>query len=82
MFENPLEKHGLFAGKRDMPVTYKELFDPLAADAVWLLHSWDEYKTLFGHSERRIALLNEVAPHFFGHLQRALFVLRVKSFSA
>lgn len=34
---------------------------------------WGEFRTLYGESEKEIALMNSVAPNFFGHLQDILW---------
>lgn len=54
---------------KDLGQVYYELSNQLA-----LLHiKWHQYCTLFGKDRERIRLLNEVAPAFFGYLQRTLF---------
>jgi hypothetical protein len=39
----------------------------------WLHVKWEEFRTLYGTSEKEIALMNAVAPNFFGRLQQILW---------
>src|SRR5438876_11129852 len=46
--------------------------------ALWNEHvalsiKWAEFKTLYGHSAERIELLNQVAAHYFGQMQRTMW---------
>jgi AbiU2 len=42
-------------------------------ELTWLHIKWEEFRTLYGTSEKEIALLNAVAPNFFGRLQEVLW---------
>jgi hypothetical protein len=45
----------------------------LRHEVVWLHARWDCYSELLGHSDRRIALLNESASSFFFVIEEVLF---------
>jgi hypothetical protein len=42
-------------------------------ELTWLHIKWEEFRTLYGTSEKEIALLNAVAPNFFGRIQEVLW---------
>jgi hypothetical protein len=50
-------------------VVYNSLFN----DVSWLHDKWKQYRILFAASEKRIALLNEIAGFFFYFLQETIF---------
>ena len=41
------------------------LYHTLQNELTWLHAKWFEYRKLYAHTERRVDLLNETAPHFF-----------------
>lgn len=53
----------------DLGPVYHELSDEVA----WLHAKWNQYRQLFGHSEKRVELLNTVGGHFFRIVQDALW---------
>jgi hypothetical protein len=42
-------------------------------ELTWLHIKWEEFRVLYGTSEKEIALLNAVAPNFFGRVQEVLW---------
>ncbi len=62
------EKHIRDMGSELGPV-YHELSDEVA----WLHAKWNQYRQLFGHSEKRVELLNSIGGHFFRIVQDALW---------
>jgi hypothetical protein len=42
-------------------------------ELTWLHIKWEEFKTLYGTSEEEFALMNAVAPNFFGRLEQILW---------
>lgn len=42
-------------------------------DLTWLHIKWEEFKTLYGTSEKEFALMNSVAPNFFGQIEQLLW---------
>jgi len=49
------------------------LFHALYGEVVWLHAKWQEFCHLFAHSEDRVELLNDAAPHFFRIIQDMLW---------
>lgn len=49
----------------NIPSDVDEIFKELKTEITWLHGRWIIYRQLFGHSERRIDLLNECAAAFF-----------------
>jgi len=47
------------------------LFHALNAQVAWLHVKWRNFRTLYGHTEKRIGVLNRVAPAFFHYLQES-----------
>lgn len=58
---------------RQLPGNIGEVFKELKDEIVWLHVRWIIYRQLFGHSEKRIELLNECARAFFYIIQDVLF---------
>jgi hypothetical protein len=42
-------------------------------ELAWLHVKWSDFKTLYAGSEEDVIIMNSVAPHFFGDLQRVLW---------
>jgi hypothetical protein len=57
-----------------MPQAVSEVFDPLRNEFVGLHQLWALFRTLFGHSEARIDLLNRVSSAFFGYTQVSMYL--------
>lgn len=55
-----------------IPSRIDEIFQELKTEVTWLHARWIIYRQLFGHSERRIDLLNECASAFFYVIQDIL----------
>jgi len=55
----------LAAKRKKMPRDLADLHWHLEDELTWLHLSWNEYKTLFYKSQKRIDLLNATAPDFF-----------------
>lgn len=55
-----------------MPEALAVTFEQLSSDTVWLHARWILYRQLFGTNERRVELLNRVAPYFFHEVQQIL----------
>ena len=55
-----------------IPPSFTEIFYELRNQITWLHSRWIIYRQLFGHSERRIELLNECASVFFYIIQEVL----------
>jgi len=55
-----------------MPPTIEEVFKELKKEITLLHARWIIYRQLYGHSERRIKLLNECASAFFAIIHEAL----------
>jgi hypothetical protein len=49
----------------NIPNEIREKYEPLEQDVIWLHVKWQFYRQLFGTDEKRIELLNEIAPVFF-----------------
>ncbi len=56
-----------------LPTHLQPTFDRLSDDLVDVQIRWQMYRQLFGTNERRVALLNSVAPSFFGTTQIVLW---------
>jgi hypothetical protein len=56
-----------------IPLDIEEVFKELKVEIVWLHARWIIYRQLFGHSEKRIELLNECARAFFYIIQDVIF---------
>lgn len=50
-----------------------ELYSALWQEVVWIHSKWSRYVALYGTNPKRIELLNQAAPSFFGLLQGILF---------
>jgi len=66
--EQVREKHLRDMGQ-DLGLVYHELSNEVA----WLHAKWNQYRQLFGHSPKRVDLLNSAASHFFRIVQDALW---------
>ena len=66
--EQVREKH-----LRDMGPELGAVYNALDRDVAWLHAKWNQYRQLYARSPERIALLNQVAGHFFGVVQDTLF---------
>jgi hypothetical protein len=55
-----------------MPSDVKDIFEELQTEITWLHGRWIIYRQLFGHSERRVELLNACASAFFYIIQDIL----------
>lgn len=66
---------------RDMGSELGPVFHELSNDLIWLHAKWIQYRQLFGHSEERVNILNEVGGHFFKIVQDALWDDAVLSIS-
>lgn len=55
-----------------LPLPIAEVYEELKNEVVWLHARWNCYRELFGHSDRRIELLNESASSFFFIIQDVL----------
>lgn len=49
------------------------IYHALTNEVAWLHAKWNQYRQLYAHSAERVALLNDVAGHFFGIVQDVLF---------
>jgi AbiU2 len=56
----------------NLPSNLQPMFDRLHDDLVGLYVRWQMYRQLFGTNEQRIALLNTIAPSFFGTVHLVL----------
>lgn len=56
-----------------MPAPLGELHHTLYNELAWLHLKWQDFRALFANSEQTVELLNQTAPIFFHHLQRALW---------
>jgi hypothetical protein len=56
----------------NIPLNISEVFEELKTEITWLHGRWIIYRQLFGHSEKRIDLLNECASTFFYIIQDML----------
>ena len=65
--EQVLEQH-----VRDMGPDLGAVYNALTNDVAWVHAKWNQYRQLYDRSPERIALLNEVAGHFFGVMQDSL----------
>ena len=63
---------GWNARMTSMPSEIREVYEPLEQEIVWLHVKWRFYCQLFGASEERIELLNDIAPLFFRVCQDVL----------
>jgi HEPN superfamily AbiU2-like protein len=61
------------AGKT-MPAAVSEIFNPLRDEFVGLHQAWALFRAVFGHSEDRIDLLNQVSSVFFGYTQLSMYL--------
>lgn len=55
------------------PPAVAQAFEVLKNELVWLHHRWATYNQLYGKDERRIELLNHLAPGFFFVVQESLY---------
>lgn len=55
------------------PPAVAQAFEVLKNELVWLHHRWATYNQLYGKDERRIELLNHVAPGFFFVVQESVY---------
>jgi hypothetical protein len=55
-----------------IPQAIDEIFQELKKEITWLHGRWKIYRQLFGHSEKRIELINECASTFFYIIQDVL----------
>ena len=58
--------------RMEIPVLLKKPFKIVSDDFTFTLHIFKQYRQLFGHSEKRVLLLNETAPSFFEIVQICL----------
>ena len=65
--EQVLEQH-----IRDMGTDLGTLYTALVNEVIWVHAKWTQYQQLYARSSERIALLNDVAGHFFGIIQDSL----------
>ncbi|MEW6140367.1 MAG: hypothetical protein AB1733_19275 [Thermodesulfobacteriota bacterium] len=56
----------------EVPEAIRDVFNELKKEVQWLHARWLIYRQLFGHSERRIELLNESASVFFFVIEEVL----------
>lgn len=56
-----------------MPDPLGETYCALRDELAWLHIKWNDFRALFARSPEAIATLNEVAPVFFGNLQRMMW---------
>ena len=56
-----------------IPDPPNSLYKLLYNEVTWVHLKWKDFRTLFVHSPERINFLNEVAPDFFGNLQRMMW---------
>lgn len=56
----------------NLPVSIKDIFEELQNEITWLHGRWMIYRQLFGHSPKRIDLLNKCASVCFGIIQNVL----------
>jgi hypothetical protein len=66
--EQVREKH-----LRNMGLDLGPVYHELSNELAWLHAKWNQYRQLFGHSRKRVDLLNSVANHFFRIVQDALW---------
>lgn len=72
MAENRSAEEVLDQHRRDMGPRLGTVYNALWTEVTWLHAKWKEYGKLYGRSAARVALLNQVASHFFRLLQDAL----------
>lgn len=58
---------------RDMGSELGPVYHKLSNEVAWLHAKWNQYRQLFGHSAKRVELLNKVGSHFFRIVQDALW---------
>lgn len=56
----------------NLPASIKDIFEELQNEITWLHGRWMIYRQLFGHSPKRIDLLNKCASVCFGIIQNVL----------
>ena len=73
MGEKLTSEHVRTAKIAAMPAPLGEIHFALYNEVVWLYMKWNDFYSLFGSDAETVALLNQAAPVFFNHLQRALW---------
>ena len=63
----------LAAKRKMMPRDLADLHWHLEDELTWLHLSWNEYKTLYATSQKRVDLLNATAPNFFVHYEDSVW---------
>jgi hypothetical protein len=58
----------------DMPESIKEIFNELKNQVIWVHTKWENYRQLFGTTDKRLKLLSECAHTFFLITHNALIV--------
>jgi hypothetical protein len=64
------DEEGKFPDTAHLPELFREDYERLAIEIVKTHGRWNRFVKLFGTSDRRVELLNEVAPQFFADLQQ------------
>lgn len=59
--------------KGKFPKKVRQVHKILSDDLVWLAYTWRTYKTLYGHSDKRIDLLEHAGVSFFYIVEQAIY---------